>query len=39
MKHVKLVGFLTILCLVGMLAAIPYLTAVFGGTPLQLKFL
>ncbi|MED4227869.1 CPBP family intramembrane glutamic endopeptidase [Neobacillus cucumis] len=37
MKHLKLVGFLTILCLVGMLAAIPYLTAVFGGTPATAK--
>ncbi|MBM7652190.1 CPBP family intramembrane glutamic endopeptidase [Neobacillus cucumis] len=37
MRHVKLAGFLTILCLVGMLAAIPYLAAVLGGTPAAAK--
>ena len=37
MRHIKLAGFLTILCLIGMLAAIPYLTAVFGGTAAAAK--
>ncbi|WP_160725632.1 CPBP family intramembrane glutamic endopeptidase [Bacillus sp. USDA818B3_A] len=37
MRHLKLAGFLTILCLVGMLAAIPYLTAVLGGTLAAVK--
>lgn len=36
-KHIKLAGFLTILCFVGMLAAIPYLIAVLGSTPAAAK--
>lgn len=34
MKHVKLAGFLTILCLVGFIAAIPYMNAVLGASPM-----